>query len=54
MLLFSRKQAIQPVRLDLNEVVAHMTKLLQRLLGEDISLTAIMPPACRPCWRMPA
>ena len=39
LLTFSRKQAIQPVQLDLNEVVAQMTKMLQRILGEDISLT---------------
>ena len=40
LLTFSRRQVIQPRRLDLNEVVAQMTKLLQRILGEDISLVA--------------
>jgi signal transduction histidine kinase/CheY-like chemotaxis protein len=40
LLMFSRKQVIQPTRLDLNGVVARMTKLLQRILGEDISLVA--------------
>ena len=40
LLMFSRKQVIQPIRLDLNEVVAQMTKLLQRILGEDISLAS--------------
>ncbi len=38
LLTFSRKQVIQPRNLDLNEVVSNMTKMLQRLLGEDISL----------------
>ena len=40
LLMFSRKQVIQPIRLDLNEVVAQMTKLLQRILGEDVSLAS--------------
>ncbi len=40
LLMFSRKQVLQPIRLDLNEVVAQMTKLLQRILGEDISLAS--------------
>jgi len=40
LLMFSRKQVIQPIRLDLNEVVARMTKLLQRILGEDVSLAS--------------
>ncbi len=38
LLTFSRKQVIQPKNLDLNEIVSNMTKLLQRVLGEDISL----------------
>jgi len=44
LLMFGRKQAIQPIRLDLNEVVAQMTKLLQRILGEDISLASNYAP----------
>jgi len=40
LLMFSRKQVIQPTRLNLNEVVARMTKLLQRILGEDVSLAS--------------
>lgn len=40
LLLFSRKQVMQAVPLNLNEVVANMTKMLQRILGEDISLNA--------------
>ncbi len=38
LLTFSRRQVIQPVRLDLNEVVGNMTKMLGRILGEDIAL----------------
>ena len=40
LLTFSRRHLIQPRRLDLNEVMAQMTKLLQRILGEDISLAS--------------
>ncbi|MDB6125192.1 MAG: multi-sensor hybrid histidine kinase [Pedosphaera sp.] len=38
LLTFSRRQIIQPKELDLNEVVSNMTKMLRRLLGEDITL----------------
>ena len=44
LLLFSRKQVIQPVNLNLNETVARMTKMLQRILGEDISLESKFAP----------
>src|SRR5207249_11377656 len=36
LLTFSRRQLIQPRRLDMNEVVCNMTKMLSRILGEDI------------------
>jgi PAS domain S-box-containing protein len=38
LLTFSRRQLIQPRLLDLNEVVSNMTKMLGRILGEDIVL----------------
>ena len=38
LLLFSRKQALQPQDLDLNEIVTNITKMLQRTLGEDVHL----------------
>jgi two-component system cell cycle sensor histidine kinase/response regulator CckA len=38
LLTFSRRQMMQPRPLDLNAVVSHMTKLLERILGEDIAL----------------
>jgi len=44
LLLFSRKQVIQLVNLDLNETVEQMTKMLQRILGEDISLSSTYDP----------
>ncbi|MBR9979874.1 MAG: PAS domain S-box protein, partial [Desulfatitalea sp.] len=38
LLAFARKQAISPKVLDVNETVAGMLKMLQRLIGEDIDL----------------
>ncbi len=45
LLMFARKQQMQPVNLDLNETVSQMTKMLQRILGEDVSLQAEYAPA---------
>ena len=39
LLAFARKQTILPVVLDLNDAVAGMLKMLQRLIGEDINLS---------------
>ncbi len=38
LLAFARKQAVSPKILDLNDTVAGMLKMLQRLIGEDIDL----------------
>ena len=38
LLAFSRRQVMQPRQLDMNEVVANTTKMLGRILGEDIAL----------------
>ncbi|HUA68909.1 MAG TPA: PAS domain S-box protein, partial [Candidatus Saccharimonadales bacterium] len=38
LLTFSRRQLIQPKRLDVNKVVGDMTNMLGRLLGEDVTL----------------
>ncbi len=40
LLAFSRRQAVRLADLDLNAVVLNMTRMLQRLIGEHISLTA--------------
>ncbi|MGM0787813.1 MAG: PAS domain S-box protein [Thermodesulfobacteriota bacterium] len=38
LLAFARQQTISPVRLDLNDTISNMLKMLQRLIGENIDL----------------
>ncbi|MEW6236728.1 MAG: Cache 3/Cache 2 fusion domain-containing protein [Candidatus Omnitrophota bacterium] len=40
LLVFSRKQVFQPVIVNLNELILNMEKMLRRLIGEHIELTA--------------
>ena len=42
LLAFSRRQALQPVKLDLNRLVSDMSELLRRTLGEAISIETIL------------
>ncbi|MDN5280126.1 MAG: two-component system, cell cycle sensor histidine kinase and response regulator CckA [Clostridiales bacterium] len=42
LLAFSRKQALQPVVLDLNAVIVDIEKMLGRLIGEDIDIATIL------------
>jgi PAS domain S-box-containing protein len=42
LLAFSRKQVLQPRRLDLNRVVGDMDKMLRRIIGEDIDLVTVL------------
>ncbi len=44
LLAFSRKQVLEPVVLDVNEVVSGMDKMLRRLIGEDIEWATSMKP----------
>jgi two-component system cell cycle sensor histidine kinase/response regulator CckA len=41
LLLFSRRQSLEPRDLDLGAVVAELTKMLRRLVGEDVTLTCV-------------
>jgi PAS domain S-box-containing protein len=41
LLAFSRRQLLQPQPLDLNEIVVEMSKMLHRILGEDVLLEVI-------------
>ena len=38
LLAFSRRQLIQPKRLDMNKIVGNMSDMLGRMLGEDVTL----------------
>jgi PAS domain S-box-containing protein len=44
LLAFSRKQVLLPTRLDLNEVVANVSTMLKRLIGDHIELTTAFGP----------
>jgi PAS domain S-box-containing protein len=44
LLAFSRKQVIQPQPLDLNEVVGNVSKMLSRVVGENIQLNCDFAP----------
>lgn len=48
LLAFSRKQILSPQIVDLNAAVAGITKMLKRLIGEDIKLEASL--AARACF----
>jgi len=43
LLAFSRKQMIEPRVLDVNALVAESSRMLQRIIGEDISLVTDLP-----------
>ncbi len=43
LLMFSRKQMIKPVVLNLNDVVIDLQKILRRVIGEDIELCLVTP-----------
>jgi len=45
LLAFSRKQTLAPAVIDLNEVVAGLKTLLERVLGEDVGLIMDLDPA---------
>ncbi len=46
LLAFSRKQVIEPAPMGLNEAIADATKMIRRLIGEDIEMVTHMEPAC--------
>ncbi len=45
LLLFSRRQVMQPVDLDLNELVTGLAKMIQRLISEEVRLELKLHPA---------
>jgi two-component system cell cycle sensor histidine kinase/response regulator CckA len=45
LLAFSRKQVLQPTLFDLNHLVSDMSKMLRRLIGENIEMTTVIGEA---------
>src|SRR2546425_3316401 len=44
LLMFSRQQVIQPVILDINQIVANTEKMVRRLIKENIEFTVMLDP----------
>jgi PAS domain S-box-containing protein len=44
LLAFSRQQVLEPRVIDLNSVIEHLKKILQRVIGEDIELATTLDP----------
>jgi nitrogen-specific signal transduction histidine kinase/ActR/RegA family two-component response regulator len=44
LLAFSRRQVLQPVVLDINSLVTDVSKMLRRLVGEDIEFITLLRP----------
>jgi PAS domain S-box-containing protein len=47
LLMFSRRQVLKPRQLDLNGIIAEMSGMLRRLIGEDIELALLPAPGLR-------
>ncbi|MBI4748247.1 MAG: PAS domain S-box protein [Acidobacteria bacterium] len=45
LLAFSRRQVLEPRELDLNEVVTNLSRMLQRIVGEDVPIELDLYPA---------
>jgi PAS domain S-box-containing protein len=45
LLAFSRKQVLQPVALELNEIVTQVSRMARRLIGTDVQLQLELTPA---------
>jgi two-component system cell cycle sensor histidine kinase/response regulator CckA len=50
LLMFARKQVTQPEALQLNEVVEHTQRMLQRVIGENITLALDLAPELSRVW----
>jgi CheY-like chemotaxis protein len=53
LLVFSRQQVLQPRVLDLNEVVLGVSRMLRRMLGENIELVSTPGPGVEPIFADP-
>jgi two-component system, cell cycle sensor histidine kinase and response regulator CckA len=53
LLAFSRRQILQPVVLELNDVITGMESMVRRLMGEDVVLLTKLHPELPPVWADP-
>jgi PAS domain S-box-containing protein len=54
LLTFSRRQTLEPVEVDLGELVGGLAPLLSRTLGEDIEISMVLPDAAPKALADPA
>ena len=50
LLAFSRRQALEPMRVDLNRLVTDMLEILRRSLGEDINIETVLAAGLWPTF----
>jgi signal transduction histidine kinase/FixJ family two-component response regulator len=53
LLAFSRRQALEPVRVDLNRLVLDMLEILRRSLGEDVNIETVLAAGLWPTFADP-
>lgn len=50
LLAFSRRQVLEKRQVDLNELIVNMSRMIERLIGEDIRLLTSLTPDLPPVW----
>ncbi len=50
LLAFSRNQVLEPARMDVNEVIGKMRRMLQRLVGEKVELITVLDDLIGRVW----
>ena len=45
LLILSRRQIVQPIELNLNDLIAEIDRMLSRVIGEDIRLKSVLNPS---------
>ncbi len=54
LLAFSRKQVLQPVAIDVNEIVGAVARMARRLIGTDVQLELALAPSVSPVMADPS
>lgn len=50
LLVFSRKESISPVAMSANKAISNITRMLRRIVGEDVQLGLSLEPELWPVW----